>query len=207
MVRKTLRFGCLLAAMFLAASGSAFAQRQPVPLRPRAATPPAARVQPTPQQRRMLDLPPRWVERLQEMTPAEQEKFLSNNARFRNLPAERQAQIRRRLQAWNDLTPAQRRTVIERQRIWQQMTPEQQRQVRETLLPAWRNLPPARRRLLLQRLHDLRDLGSSERADKLNDESFLAGLSSDERQMLRELSNLRITDQEGPGDLVPAPAP
>ena len=59
-------------------------------------------------------LPPRWVERLQGMTPEEQEKFLSNNARFRSLPPEQQARIRQRLQNWNHLSPEQRLTDMKR---------------------------------------------------------------------------------------------
>jgi len=54
--------------------------------------------------------------------------------------------------------------------------------------------------ILLAKLHDLRNLSDPERAEKLNDESFLGGLSPDERQMLRDLSNLRITGPEPPGD-------
>ncbi len=64
-----------------------------------------------------LSLPPRWIDRLQAMTPTEQEKFLNNNERFRRLPPERQAQIRQRLQVWNGLSPEQRQTLVERERV------------------------------------------------------------------------------------------
>ena len=143
------------------------------------------------------DLPPRWIDRLREMTPAEQEKFLNNNTRFRNLPSERQAQIRQRLQVWNNLSPEQRQTLAQRERVLAQMTPEQRNYVRETLLPEWQNLPPARRQVVLGKLRDLHSLSDSERASKLNDESFMNGLSPDERQMLRGLSNLRVGTPPG----------
>ena len=143
------------------------------------------------------DLPPRWVERLQEMSPAEQEKFLNNNARFRSLPPQQQAQIRQRLRTWNNLPPPQRQTLIERERILEQMTPEQRRYVRQTLVPEWQSLPPARRQVVLGKLRDLHDLNDSERTTKLNDESFLSGLSAEERQMLRDLSNLRVGSPPG----------
>jgi adenylosuccinate lyase len=126
------------------------------------------------------------------MTPTEQEKFLNNNARFRNLPADQQEQIRQRLQVWNGLSPEQRQTLAERERVLAQMTPEQRRYVRETLMPQWQNMRPARRQVVLGKLRDLRDLSESERAAKLNDESFVGGLAPDERQMLRDLSNLRV---------------
>ena len=75
------------------------------------------------------NLPPRAIERLQDMPPERQEKFLQNNQRFQNLPPEQQAQIRQRLQAWNRLTPSQQQDLRERQQVWEQMTPEQQREV------------------------------------------------------------------------------
>lgn len=140
----------------------------------------------------MIGVPHPWMEYLQGMTPAEQERFLSNNERFTNLPPERQAQIRRRLQQWNNLTPEQRAAVRERQRIWQRMTPEQQRHVRDDILPRWQLFPAHRRQILLMKLRSLRDLNDTERAARLNDESFLSGLSHDEQAMLRELGNLRV---------------
>jgi hypothetical protein len=200
MYRGSLQLGGIVVAMVLAASVSAFPQRRVAPLPRLGQRPPRAGLQPTPQERKLLDLPPRWTERLQNMTPAQQDKFLNNNARFRNLPAEQQAQIRQRLQTLNKLPPEERRAVIERERVWQQMTPEQQRHVRDTLLPTWRNLAPARRQILLRRLHDLRGLDDAQRAAKLNDDNFTAGLSADERQMLRDLSALRVGDQGPPGE-------
>jgi hypothetical protein len=195
MLRKFLQFGCLLAVVVLTAADGAHAQRRIVPLRPR-----ANRVQPTPQERRMLDIPPAWVERLQGMTPEQQERFLNNNARVRNMPPQQQDQIRQRLQAFNRLTPEQQKDALNNARVWAQMTPEQQREVRQNLLPAWRNLAPARRKSLLGKLHDLRGLDDAQRAAKLNDEGFVAGLNPEDRQMLRDLSALRVGEQGPPGE-------
>jgi hypothetical protein len=157
---------------------------------------PVGPVKPTPQERNMLDLPPLWINRVQGMTPVEQERFLGNNERFQSLPAERQAQIRRRLQAWNQLAPDQRQALLDRERVWQQMTPQQQRYVRDTLLPAWQNMAAARRQLVLRKLRNLRDLDESQRTARLNDELFLNGMSPEERSMLRDLSNLRVAAPE-----------
>ena len=129
-------------------------QQRPAPLAKR----------PNPPTRQMLDLPPLWIERVQDMPPAQQERFLANNERFRSLPPQRQDQIRKRLQAWNNLTPDQRQALIERQLVWEQMTPAQQRYVRQTLLPQWQGMPPARRQIVLKKLRDLRDLDDSQRS-------------------------------------------
>ena len=148
--------------------------------------------------RRLHGVPPRWMERLQDMSPAQQDRFLNNNERFQNLPPERQALIRRRLQWWNGLTPEQRLAIRERQRIWEQMAPEKQRHVRDELLPKWRQLPPDRRQAIVERLHLLHRLSEAERTAKLNDLSFLAGLSPEDREMLRELSHLRVGNAPEP---------
>jgi hypothetical protein len=204
MVKRGAQFGFMLLAVALALipGSNALAQRRlpndgPRP-RIEVERPPAIDRQTTPQERKMLDLPPGWIARVQQMTPAQQEKFLNNNARFRSLPPERQAQIRQNLQAWNNLTPEQKQAFLDRDRVWQQMTPEQQRYVRETLLPEWQALPPKRRQVLQRKLHDLRDLDDSQRAEKLNDERFLNGLDPNERQVLRDLANLRINGPEPP---------
>lgn len=144
----------------------------------------------------VLGLPPLWMERLREMSPEEQERFLNNNERFQKLPPMRQAQIRKRLQHWNSLTPTQRQAVRERERVWQQMPPDQQRQVREELLPRWQQLSPDRRQAILQHLHALRSTSPAGRTAKLDDPGFVADLTPDERVMLRELVKLR-------GGLVP----
>ncbi len=145
-------------------------------------------------------LPPKAIERLQDMTPTRQEQFLRNNQRFLNLPPEQQAQIRQRLEAWNRLTPDQQQALRDRQSVWEQMTPEQQRYVRQSLLPRWQQLPPPRRQAMLQRLHTLRDMSESARQAKLNDPAFVEGLNPEDREMLGQLAHLHVgmaPDQPG----------
>jgi hypothetical protein len=199
MSRRSLDVGFFVVVLLLAAGVSTQAQRIPAPaLRPRATVPPAAVTQPPiVLQSRTADLPPQWIEQLQEMGPAQQERFLSNNARFRNLPAQRQAQIRRRLRSWNSLPLEQRQALLERQQIWELLSPDQRRQVRDTLLPRWQSLPFARRRVILGKLRELRELDGAQRSARLSDESFLESLNADERQMLRELSTLGVVEAVG----------
>jgi Protein of unknown function (DUF3106) len=137
-------------------------------------------------------LPHKAMERLREMPPDIQERFLQNSERFRNLPPEQQARIRGRLESWNKLTPAQQQEFRERQRIWEQLTPDQRRDVEQRLLPRWQQVPPPRRQAIMQRLHQLRDLSESGRQAKLNDPSFLEGLNGEDREMLRQLAHLHV---------------
>jgi hypothetical protein len=137
-------------------------------------------------------LPPKAIERLQDLPPDKQEQFLRNNERFNSLPPEQQAQIRQRLQAWNRLTPQQQQALRERQHVWEQLTPEQRRYVQQSLFPRWQQLPPARRQAILQRLHSLRDMTEADRQTKLNDPAFVEGLNPDDREMLGQLAHLHV---------------
>jgi hypothetical protein len=142
-------------------------------------------------------VPPQWMERLQQMTPAEQERFLQNNQRFRDLPPGQQAQIRERLKAWQQLTPDERRTLRERAKVWENMPPEQRQRVRQQILPKWKQLTPDRRQDLRRRLASLNGLSEEERQAKLNDAKFMEGLNANEQGLLKDMSNLRVSPSPG----------
>jgi hypothetical protein len=146
----------------------------------------------TPGERGMMGLPPKWIERVQDMTPEQQERFMRNNQQFQSLPPWRQEQIRQNLAKWNSLPPDKQQEIRDRERIWEQMTPEQQDYVRNTLLPRWQQLPPQRRAVIQRHLRALNGLSDSDREARLNDPNFLQGMSPDEQQMLRDLAHLRI---------------
>jgi len=197
----------VLLTMMLAAGSSAFAQPGAQREAQRAAPPPRPRAAPNannpkPGERRMLAMPPAWVDQLRQMNPQQQERFFNNNERFRALPPQRQAQIRQQMQQWNRLSPDQRQTMLNRQQVWDRLTPDQQGYVRETLLPQWQRTPPPQRQAILGKLRQLRGLDDAQRTAKLNDESFLGDLNPQDRQMLRDLSNLRV----GPGEAGGPPA-
>lgn len=145
-------------------------------------------------------LPPKAIERLQQLPPEKQEQFLRNNQRFNSLPPEQQARIRQNLEAWNRLSPSQQQSLIDRQHVWEQMTPEQRQYVRQSLFPRWQQLPAPRRQALLQRLHSLRDMSEADRQAKLNDPAFTAGLNPEDREMLGQLAHLHVgMAPDGPG--------
>jgi hypothetical protein len=187
---KKLEISCaMLAVLVCLGAPGVRAQQNPGPQ----AGQPGQQVRPaTPQERRMLDLPPEWADQLRNMTPEQQEQFLANNQRFQNLPPAQQARIRQQLQVWNSLSPAQRQALEQRQQVFQSMTSGQQRYIRNTLLPEWQHMRPDRRQAILKRLRDLRALNAPQRAARLNDPYFLNGLDRAERQMLRDLANLRV---------------
>jgi Protein of unknown function (DUF3106) len=141
--------------------------------------------------RGMAGLPPKWVDRLRDMSPEEQERFMRNNQRFQSLPPARQAQVRKNLETWNRLSPTERNAIRDRERTWEQMSPEQRRYVQDVLLPKWKAMPQERRTLINGRLHVLQGMTTAQQKEALDSPRFMQGLSSDEQQMLREVNSLR----------------
>jgi hypothetical protein len=144
-----------------------------------------------PNARGMEGLPPKWVEKLRDMPPEQQQRFMENNEQFRNLPPERQQQIRQNLQRWNNLTPEQKQEAINREAVLERMTPEQRQYVRNVLLPKWQSMPQERRQVMNRHLAMLRNMSPETQQAALNDPRFMQGLSPDEQSMLRDLNALR----------------
>ncbi len=144
-----------------------------------------------PNERAMEGLPPKWVERVRDMPPEQQQQFLENNAQFRQLPPARQQQILQNLDKWNHLTPEQKEQARNGEEALERMSPEQREYVRDTLLPKWQALPQPRRQAINQHLAMLRNMSPATQQTALNDPKFTQGLSPDEQSMLRDLNSLR----------------
>lgn len=141
--------------------------------------------------RGLAGLPPQWVEKLRNMPPDQQQRFLENSRQFQNLPPQRQQQIRQNLQKWNSLSPQQKEALRQREEVLKNMTPEQRQYLRNTLLPQWQALPPDRRQVINRHLAMLSRLSPETQEAALNDPKFMQGLSPDEQTMLRNLNSLR----------------
>jgi hypothetical protein len=144
-----------------------------------------------PNERAMEGLPGKWIERLRDMPPEQQQRFLQNNAQFRALPPERQQQIRKNLANWNQKTPEEKTEIITREQALERMTPEQRAYVKNTLLPRWQTMPPERRQAINRHLAMLRNMSPATQQAALRDPKFTQGLSPDEQSMLRDLNSLR----------------
>ncbi len=144
-----------------------------------------------PNERAMEGLPPKWVDRVRDMPPEQQQQFLENNAQFRQLPPARQQQVRQNLEKWNQLSPEQKDAVRQREEFLENLPPEQREYVRTTLLPKWQALPQPRRQAINRHLAMLGQMSPATQQAALNDPRFMAGLSPDEQSMLRDLNSLR----------------
>src|ERR1700691_6311233 len=98
-----------------------------------------------PNERAMEGLPPKWVDRVRDMPPEQQQQFLENNAQFRQLPPARQEQVRQNLEKWNRLSPEEKDAVRKREQFLDNLPPKQREYVQNILLPKWQAMPPAPR--------------------------------------------------------------
>lgn len=144
-----------------------------------------------PNMRAMAGLPPKWVEKVRDMPPEQQQRFMENNAQFQSLAPERQEQIRKNLQKWNNLSPEQKQQARNAEAALERMTPEQRQYVRSTLLPKWQAMPQERRQVISHHLAMLREMSPGTQQAALSDPKFMRGLSPDEQSMLRDLNSLR----------------
>ncbi|MGA8552853.1 MAG: DUF3106 domain-containing protein [Candidatus Acidiferrales bacterium] len=141
--------------------------------------------------RATANLPPAWGQRLRNMSPQQQDRFLQNNERFKSLPPDQQRQVRQNLQKWNNLSPAERDRVQHSYQTWQHMSPEQRQYVQRTLLPKWQQMSPDRKQAVTDRLHTLQGMSPADRQAALNDPNFMQGLNPDEQSVLRGLDSVR----------------
>lgn len=111
---------------------------------------------------------------------------------FRDLSPEEKRKVIENNNRLRNLPPVQRQEMLDRGRVWGQMTREQQDHVRNDVVPKWRQMPPDRRRAIQQRLGVLQNMPESARNQHLNDPNFTRGMSEEDKAMLRDLSHLHV---------------
>lgn len=144
-------------------------------------------------------------ERLRQMSPEEQERFLQNNPRFQRMSPEDQERFRARLQEWNSLTPEAKRERLRRESVLEGLSPQERRHFHQEVIPRWQQLPPQRKFGIVRRLNALRGLSDEERDRRLNDPAFMQDLNGEEQDILRTFARLRMWPPEpGRGPQGPA---
>jgi len=123
------------------------------------------------------------LERFRKMGPAERKRLLES------LPPERRKQIEERLERYEKMPPAQKELLERRYERFRALGPEKQ----ESLRRAWRRFeefPAERKAELRQEWVHLRALPKEERHARMNSGEFRERYSSEERQVLEEVSGL-----------------
>ncbi|MBM3738447.1 MAG: DUF3106 domain-containing protein [Acidobacteria bacterium] len=118
------------------------------------------------------------LDRLSEMSAEERSAALAR------LPAERRAQLERRLEQYNRLSPEQRKRLFS---AAEGLTPEQRRAA-QIGMKAFEQLPVERRPIVRQELIRLRRMNVEEREARMNSEVFQSRYTAGEQKVLREVT-------------------
>ena len=121
------------------------------------------------------------VQQLMRMTPEERERAIEK------FPPQRQAQIRQRLQRFDDLPQQQRDRMIKQYEMLSSLPPEKQTLVRRQM-QTFNRLPRERRQTLGPELQRLRRMPADERQALVNSEAFKNKYTPEEQQMLFDIS-------------------
>jgi hypothetical protein len=124
------------------------------------------------------------------MKPEQRERVLENNPRFRDLPAERKAELLQRLNLLLEMSGEQRLELDRRLSVFRNLSPEQRRKARRIYEEHWRAIPPMRRMALLEEFRNLRDMNAEERGKRVASDEYQTQFSAEERAVLDELSAL-----------------
>lgn len=123
------------------------------------------------------------LEQFRKMGPEERRRLLEN------IPPERRKQIQERLDRYEKMPPAEKALLERRYERFRALSPDKQESLRRT----WRRFmefPAERRAELRQEWPVLRGMTKEERDAWMSSEEFRARYSSEEREVLEELSGL-----------------
>jgi hypothetical protein len=127
-----------------------------------------------------------WMDRHSNLSLPDQQRALSNEPGFRDLPPQTQQRLRDSLTRLNSMPPEQRRRLVERNEIMEHLSPAQQQQFRGSLQELGR-LPEDRRRLVARAFNDLREMPQPQRQAVLGSDRFRGQFSDEERNTLSNL--------------------
>ena len=119
------------------------------------------------------------IEEFMRMSPEEREKALQK------LPADRQEKVRQQLQRYDQMPPERKAQL---QRLWQ-LPPDKQQKVRSSMRD-FSELPQDRREAMRQQLRTMGTMSSDQRKDYLNSPEFKQQYSPDEREIMKNMSEI-----------------
>ena len=128
-----------------------------------------------------LGNPGTLVRQLMRMTPEQRERALEK------LPPQRQAEIRERLQQFDNLPKAEQERRLQLSEIFAALPPEKQDLVRRQIR-AFNQLPDDRRRMVGAAFQRLRRMAENERQARLASSQFQSRFTPAERQIIADLS-------------------
>jgi hypothetical protein len=127
-----------------------------------------------------------WLNRHQNLTPAQREDALRHEPGFNHLPQERQQRYINQMHSLNSLPPQERQRTLQRNEIFEHMSPEQKAGVRGAS-QAFHQMPPDRQGQMRRAFQDLRGVPPEQRQSILNSARFQQQFSPQERTVLGNL--------------------
>lgn len=133
------------------------------------------------------------VQRMAQMTPEQRERILEQ------LPPQRQEQVRKQLEKFDNLPPAAKERLSRAYQALMALPPEKQRMIDQAIrglngLPADRKSGP-----VPKELRSLLAMSPDERAARIASDDFKKNYSPDEQRILSDLSNNLPPDYPLPG--------
>jgi Protein of unknown function (DUF3106) len=141
-------------------------------------------------ERGLVGLPPKFVEKLRDMTPEEREHFMQNNQAFQNLSPERKQQVINNLQKWDAMPPEQQTRIRATERMLEQATPEQREHFQNDIVPKLEQMQPQRRQRVIGHWRRLQLMSPEEQQAALHNPAFWGNLSPDEQSIVRDLNSM-----------------
>jgi len=124
---------------------------------------------------------PQYLDKLLKLTPEQRKKALSA------LPPARRANIERKLNDYQKLSPEQRAKDLDRFQRMHNLPPQKMAQVRASL-KRYTELPPDRHRLVYNQIEKMKPLSAPDRRALMNSEEFRNKFTPSEQQMLEDIS-------------------
>lgn len=111
---------------------------------------------------------------------------------FRELSPEEKRKVLENDRRLRNLPPERQDEFRNRARVWDRMTPQQRQYIRSDVLPRWKQMPPDRRQAIRQRLQILQNMPEDARNRRLADPNFTRGMNDEDKTLLHNLSHLHV---------------
>jgi hypothetical protein len=144
-----------------------------------------------------------WMDRHSNLPLADQQRALTNEPGFRDLPPQTQQAMQNRLTQLNSMPPDQRRRLLEHTEAMERLTVPQRQQVRGAMQD-YRALPVDRRRMVARAFRDLREMPPPQRQAVMTSPRFRSQFSDQE---LGTLGNLLAVEPYIPAPRTAYPPP
>lgn len=130
-----------------------------------------------------------WLRAHKDLPIDQQEKALENDAGYKGLSPQRQAELKERLRKFNSLPPDQKEKALRNMEYWEKLTPAQREQIRAAH-QHMQTLPPERKTMVRKALRNLRKMSPGERAQEFASNEFRTTFSDQEQTILKNLAEI-----------------